>query len=246
MPKVNVYLPDELASAVREANVPLSAVCQAALEQAVRDITAARGAERSPSQQPPDVGLYSRFTPRAREAISLAHEAARSVPHDYIGTEHILLGVLGQGTNVAVTVLNNLGIGLNDLRSEVQAAMGPASESSPSADLPYTPLARRALELTTSEALRLGHNYVGCEHLLLGVLGTDTGLAGKVLRQFGVELHTTRQAVVTALIALATGQGRSRAPVNAASSPEAATTPAEATLERILERLEAIERRLAS
>jgi ATP-dependent Clp protease ATP-binding subunit ClpA len=248
MPKINVYLPDELATAVREANVPVSAVCQVALERAVRDITAARGTEATPSGELPDVGLYSRFTPRAREAITLAQQAARTVPHNYVGTEHILLGVLDQGTNVAVKVLSDLGINLSDLRSELQGAMGPAAGAFPPADLPYTPLARRALELTTSEALRLGHNYIGCEHLLLGLIGTEDGLAGKVLRRFGVELRTTRQAIVTALVAFVTGQQRSTGPASPASAAtlEAAATPSEATLARILERLDAIERRLAS
>jgi ATP-dependent Clp protease ATP-binding subunit ClpC len=236
MPKVNVYLPDELAAAVREAHIPVSAVCQAALERAVRDVTAARSAQEAPSDGAPGVGLFGRFTPRARQAVSLAQRTAGAVPHNYVGTEHVLLGILDEGGNVAIRVLDDLEIDPNDLRTELRASMGPATAGSPEGHPPFTPLAKRALELTAKEALGLGHNYIGCEHLLLGVLATEEGLASKVLRRMGVELRTTRRAVVAALLRFHAEEAK----------PAAPSPPRDATLERILERLTAIERHLAS
>jgi ATP-dependent Clp protease ATP-binding subunit ClpC len=157
------------------------------------------------------------------------------VPHDYVGTEHVLLGILDEGGNVAIRVLDDLDIDPDDLRTELRASMGPASAGSPEGHPPFTPLAKRALELTAKEALGLGHNYIGCEHLLLGLLATEDGLASKVLQRMGVELRTTRRAVVTALLRF-----------HAEPKPAAPSPPPDTTLEQILERLTAIERRLAS
>jgi ATP-dependent Clp protease ATP-binding subunit ClpA len=236
MPKVNVYLPDELAAAVKETQIPVSAVCQAALERAVRDVTAARNADDAPPSELPATGLYGRFTPRAQRVVSLAQQAARDAMHNYVGTEHVLIGILDEGTSVAVKVLAKLEIETEDLRAELRASMGPASDAIPEGHVPFTPLSKRALELTTKEALVLGHNYIGCEHLLLGLLATDEGLASKVLRRMGVELRTTRQTVVAVLSNFAAQQ----------AEPAATATPSQATMTKILERLDAIERRLPS
>jgi ATP-dependent Clp protease ATP-binding subunit ClpC len=236
MPKVNVYLPDELAAAVKETQIPVSAVCQAALERAVRDVTAARNADDAPPSELPATGLYGRFTPRAQRVVSLAQQAARDAMHNYVGTEHVLIGILDEGTSVAVKVLAKLEIETEDLRAELLASMGPASDAIPEGHVPFTPLSKRALELTTKEALVLGHNYIGCEHLLLGLLATDEGLASKVLRRMGVELRTTRQTVVAVLSNFAAQQ----------AEPAATATPSQATMTKILERLDAIERRLPS
>jgi ATP-dependent Clp protease ATP-binding subunit ClpA len=236
VPKVNVYLPDELAAAVRETQIPVSAVCQAALERAVRDITAARNAEDAPPYELPGVGMYGRFTPRARKAMSLAQDAARSAKHSHVGTEHVLIGILDEGGNLAVKVLADLDVEADDLRAELQASMGPATKGKAEGHLPFTPLSKRALELTAKEALRLGHNYVGSEHLLLGLLATEEGVASKVLRRMGIELHTTRQAVVMALYTFVAQQAKQVSP---ATSPPS-------TLEQILSRLDAIERRLSA
>jgi hypothetical protein len=174
-----VYLPDELAAAVRDAQLPVSGICQAALERAVRDVSSARGVDDAPTEDRPSRGLFARYTPRAREAITLAEQRARDVPHSYVGTEHALLGILDQGDNVAIKVLVSLEIELDDLRAELTASMGPPTEQA-EGRLPFTPLAKRALELTTKEALGFGHHYVGCEHLLLGLLATEDGLASHV------------------------------------------------------------------
>jgi ATP-dependent Clp protease ATP-binding subunit ClpC len=232
VPKVNVYLPEELAVAVREAQIPVSAVCQAALERAVRDVTAARNAEDSPADELPGVGLFGRFTPRARKAVSLATEAARDTGHKQVGTEHILVGILDEGSSMAIKALARLDVDSDDLRGELQASMAPGTKRPRVEHPPFSAHCKRALELTTKEALRLGHNYIGCEHLLLGVLATEEALASKVLRHMGVELRTTRQAVVAVLSGIV--------------AQPAAATPPPAILAQILERLDAIERRLSS
>ena len=243
MPKVNVYLPDELAAAVRETQIPVSAVCQAALERAVRDVTAARNAEDAPPYELPGVGMYGRFTSRARKVMSLAQDAARRAKHSQVGTEHVLIGILDEGGNLAVQVLADLDVGADDLRAELQASMTPVPKGrvkgKAEAHLPFTPLSKRALELTAKEALRLGHNYVGSEHLLLGLLATEEGLASKVLRRMGIELHTTRQAVVIALYTFAAGQAKQ-------ASPPMPPESNQSTLDQILRRLDAIERRLSA
>jgi ATP-dependent Clp protease ATP-binding subunit ClpA len=236
MPKVNVYLPDELAAAVKETQIPVSAVCQAALERAVRDVTAARNAEDAPPDQLPGVGMFGRFTPRARKVMSLAQDAARGSKYSHVGTEHVLIGIIDEGGNLAVKVLADLDVEADDLRAELRASMGPESGGKAEGHLPFTPLSKRALELTAKEALRLGHNYIGSEHLLLGLLATEEGLASKVLRRMGIELHTTRLAVVMALPAFFAQHGKK-------SSPPA---PPQATLDQILSRLDAIERRLSA
>ncbi|GIU88163.1 MAG: hypothetical protein KatS3mg009_2678 [Acidimicrobiia bacterium] len=239
MPKVNVYLPEDLAAAVRDAGVPVSAVCQAALERAVREVTAARAAEHPPAPgSEGDGGPYSRFTPRAREALARAEAVARGIPHDFVGTEHLLAGILEQGTNLAVRVLAASEIDPGDVRAELRASMPPPSPA-PAADRPpFTPLASLALERTTQEALALGHNYVGCEHLLLGLLAVEDGLASRVLRRMGLELRTARRAVVNAIAGVAHARGLP--PV-----PPAAPGPAgDEVLRAILERLDRIERRL--
>lgn len=235
MPKINVYLPDDLAEAVREAQLPVSGICQAALERAVRDVSSARGADRTPAEDRPDIGLFARFTQRARQAVTLAEQAARDVPHDYVGTEHVLLGIIDEGGGVGVKVLGPLGIEVADLRAELVASMGPPTRDDLGDHLPFTPLAKRALEAATKEALTLGHNYIGTEHLLLALLATEGGLASQVLRRMGLELRTTRRAVVSALTGFVHAQQTKPAPRAQDSN----------VLEEILRRLDAIEERLA-
>jgi ATP-dependent Clp protease ATP-binding subunit ClpC len=234
MPKINVYLPDELAAAVRDAQVPVSAICQAALERAVRGMAALRSAD-APTVAAGAVasGPFSRFTPRARHAVVLAEEVAKDTPHNYIGTEHLLLGTLDEGGNLARQVLSALDIEIDDLRAELVASMGPPTE--PGGDnLPFTPLLKSSLESAAREALGLGHNYIGCEHLLLGLLATEDGLASKVLRRMGVEMRATKRAVVAAL----TGFVHAREVLGASNDTAAA-------LADIARRLDALEQRMA-
>jgi len=237
MPKINVYLPDELATAVREAQIPVSAICQTALERAVREVTSARGSDVAPDENSAWLGLFGRFTMRARQAITLAQQAAREVPHNYVGTEHVLLGLLDEGGNLAIKVLESLDIEIADLRAELVASMGPATEA-PAGEIPFTPTSKRVLELTAKASLSLGHNYIGCEHILLGLIEAEDGLASRVLRRMGVELRTTRRAVTTALSGF----------VHAVQNPPAQTAAVAETkpdaLDLILQRLDAIESRL--
>jgi ATP-dependent Clp protease ATP-binding subunit ClpA len=235
MPKINVYLPDELATAVRDAQLPVSGICQAALERAVRDVSSARGADQTPPEDRPGIGLFARFTPRARHAVTLAERAARETSHNYVGTEHALLGIIDEGGNLALQVLASLDIEVVDLRAELVASMSPPAPDVGEDHLSFTPLAKRALESATKEALTLGHNYIGCEHLLLGLLATEDGLASQVLRRMGLELRTTRRAVVTAL----SGFVHARA-----DDPSTRPKTADA-VDEILRRLDAIEQRLA-
>jgi ATP-dependent Clp protease ATP-binding subunit ClpA len=236
MPKINVYLADELAEAVREAQLPVSGICQAALERAVRDVSSARGADQTPPEDRPGSGLFARFTPRARHAVSLAERAAREMRHSYVGTEHVLLGIIDEGGNLALRVLDSLDIEAADVRAELTASMSAPTDGPLDDHLPFTPLAKRALELCTKESLGLGHNYIGCEHLLLGLLATEDGLASKVLRRMGLELRTTRRAVINALSGFVQPFERPRAPRRTNVD----------TLDEILRRLDAIEQRLAS
>jgi ATP-dependent Clp protease ATP-binding subunit ClpA len=234
MPKINVYLPDDLAAAVRDAHVPVSAVCQNALERAVRDVTSLRATDVAPHEDHPGLGTLGRFTPRARKALVLAEDAAREVPHNYVGTEHLLLGLIDERGNLAVKVLEALDVELADLRAELRASMRPPGEPV-AGRVAFTALAKRALEATATEALGMAHNYIGCEHVLLGLIATEKGLASEVLRRMGVERLTTRRAVITALTGF----------VHARQNDAAARPDTADTLQRILQRLDTIEQRLA-
>jgi ATP-dependent Clp protease ATP-binding subunit ClpA len=234
MPKINVYLPDELAAAVRDAQVPVSAICQSALERAVRHVSVLRGTDDAPAHEP-TYGPFTRFTGRARTAIAGAQTRAIEHHHDCVGTEHLLLGVLDERENLAIKMLTALDVEPDDLRAELVASLKPASPDVPNQP-PFSPLAKKALEMATKESAALGHNYVGCEHLLLGLLRTEDGLASQVLRRMGLELRTTRRTVVTALAGYV--QAREQHPPEPSAAPSA--------LAEILRRLEAIERRLAN
>lgn len=234
MPKVNVYLPDELAAAVKDANVPVSAICQSALERAVREVTALREAEpgRHPENQEWAAGTgiaFARYTNRARHAVSLGRQAALGLGQDCVGTEHLLLGILEEGGNLAVRVLEGFDVLPDDVEREIRGHI--TAGESPASDTPLTPNARTALELASNESAKLGLNYLGCEHLLLGLIAEPRGLAGSVLRQLGLELRITRRAVVTALSGYVHAQR---------NEPAASRT----RLDEILERLDAIEARL--
>ncbi|MDQ3147399.1 MAG: ATP-dependent Clp protease ATP-binding subunit, partial [Actinomycetota bacterium] len=219
--------------AVRDAQVPVSAICQSALERAVRDVSSLRAVDEPPPAGHPLVGMLGRFTPRVTKSLALAEKEARAVPHGYVGTEHLLLGMMDEGGNLGIKVLEALDIELADLRSELVASMGPGGRGDGS--VPFTPLAKQAIERAAKEALGMFHNYVGCEHLLLGLVATEEGLASQVLRRMGVELRTARRAVATALTGF----------LHAQQSPKPARPEAGDTLQQILRRLDAIEQRLA-
>ncbi len=142
--------------------------------------------------------MFERFTDRARRVVVLAQEEARLLNHNYIGTEHILLGLIHEGEGVAARGLESLGINLEAVRSEVVEMIGQGSQA-PSGHIPFTPRAKKVLELSLREALQLGHNYIGTEHILLGLIREGEGVAAQVLQKLGAELHKVRQTVIQLL-----------------------------------------------
>ncbi len=142
--------------------------------------------------------MFERFTDRARRVVVLAQEEARLLNHNYIGTEHILLGLIHEGEGVAARGLESLGISLESVRSQVVEIIGQGSQA-PSGHIPFTPRAKKVLELSLREALQLGHNYIGTEHILLGLIREGEGVAAQVLQKLGAELHKVRQTVIQLL-----------------------------------------------
>jgi ATP-dependent Clp protease ATP-binding subunit ClpC len=142
--------------------------------------------------------LFERFTDRARRVVVLAQEEARLLNHNYIGTEHILLGLIHEGEGVAAKALESLGISLEAVRSQVEEIIGQGSQS-PSGHIPFTPRAKKVLELSLREALQLGHNYIGTEHILLGLIREGEGVAAQVLVKLGADLSRVRQQVIQLL-----------------------------------------------
>lgn len=213
MPKINVYLPDELAEAVKDAGVPVSAVCQRALEQAVRRVTAIRESVLGDLDGEP-TGALARFTDRARTVLKLAAERARDEGAPVLGTEHLLAAMLDEGANLALLVLRAMEIDPQRVARDLalhRPAEREAAEREPveteaagpgepgSGTIRFGQDAANALELTVTEAVALGHNYVGCEHLLLGLVTEPDGVAGQVLRSLGAEPKLVRRAVTAAL-----------------------------------------------
>jgi ATP-dependent Clp protease ATP-binding subunit ClpA len=139
--------------------------------------------------------MFERFTDRARRVVVLAQEEARSLDHNYIGTEHILLGMLREGEGVAAKALEELGIGLDAIRQQVVEIIGRGQQL-PSGHIPFTPRAKKVLELSLRESLQLGHEYIGTEHILLGMLREGEGVAAKALEELGIGLDAIRQQVV--------------------------------------------------
>jgi ATP-dependent Clp protease ATP-binding subunit ClpC len=142
--------------------------------------------------------VFERFTDRARRVVVLAQEEARLLNHSYIGTEHILLGLIHEGEGVAAKALESLNISLEAVRAQVEEIIGQGG-SSPSGHIPFTPRAKKVLELSLREALQLGHNYIGTEHILLGLIREGEGVAAQVLVKLGADLSRVRQQVIQLL-----------------------------------------------
>ncbi|MDA8261944.1 MAG: ATP-dependent Clp protease ATP-binding subunit [Actinomycetota bacterium] len=142
--------------------------------------------------------MFERFTDRARRVLVLAQEEARLLNHNFIGTEHILLGLIHEGEGVAAKALESLGISLEAVREKVEELIGPASGPSAGSP-PFTPRAKKVLELSLREALQLGHNYIGTEHMLLGLVREGEGVAAQVLTSLGADLSRVRQQVIQIL-----------------------------------------------
>src|SRR6266851_1874809 len=142
--------------------------------------------------------MFERFTDRARRVVVLAQEEARMLNHNYIGTEHILLGLIHEGEGVAAKALESLGISLEAVRQQVEEIIGQGQQA-PSGHIPFTPRAKKVLELSLREARRLGHNYIGTEHILLGLIHEGDGVGAQVLRGFGVDFNRARQQIIQLL-----------------------------------------------
>jgi ATP-dependent Clp protease ATP-binding subunit ClpC len=166
--------------------------------------------------------MFERFTDRARRVVVLAQEEARLLNHSYIGTEHILLGLIHEGEGVAAKALESLGISLEAVRSQVEEIIGQGG-SSPSGHIPFTPRAKKVLELSLREALQLGHNYIGTEHILLGLIREGDGVAAQVLVKLGADLSRVRQQVIQLLSGYQGPSGSSSGSGSGGGSREGAT-----------------------
>ncbi|HET7929683.1 MAG TPA: ATP-dependent Clp protease ATP-binding subunit [Actinomycetota bacterium] len=150
--------------------------------------------------------MFERFTDRARRVVVLAQEEARMLNHNYIGTEHILLGLIHEGEGVAAKALESLNISLEAVRQQVEEIIGQG-QAAPTGHIPFTPRAKKVLELSLREALQLGHNYIGTEHILLGLIREGEGVAAQVLQKLGADLNRVRQTVIQLLSGYTAGKG---------------------------------------
>jgi ATP-dependent Clp protease ATP-binding subunit ClpC len=250
MPKINVYLPDDLATAVREAGIAVSPICQHALAEAVRAVGQARKMVerlRDPDFDPASVPLIGariagRMTPRLSEAIRLAREL--SGPPDLVGTGHLLMGLLDEGNNLAVSVLGALDVDLEELRNAA-LAMGtgeegvtaPAENGRLDSELGASLWAglsfqsRLAIASALEVSVDLAHNYLGCEHLLIGLLSNPDNGASRALESFGVDRASAYRAVTTAVAGFA-------------HAKQMSATSEVSKLDAISRRLDDLERRL--
>jgi ATP-dependent Clp protease ATP-binding subunit ClpA len=182
--------------------------------------------------------MFERFTDGSRRVVVLAQEEARMLNHNYIGTEHILLGLLREGDGYAARALESLGISLDAVRQQVQEIIGRGQQA-PSVHIPFTPRAKGVLELSLRESLQLGHGYIGTEHILLGLIREDDGVAAQVLVRLGADLDRVRQQ---ALQLLAGHQGQDAGSAGSQPGGRArAGLPDDA-----LARFDALDRRLAA
>ena len=165
--------------------------------------------------------MFERFTDRARRVVVLAQEEARMLSHNYIGTEHILLGLIHEGEGVAAKALESLDISLEAVRAQVEEIIGQGQQA-PSGHIPFTPRAKKVLELSLREALQLGHSYIGTEHILLGLIREGEGVAAQVLQKLGADLNRVRQQVIQLLSGF---QGKESGQSAAAASGSSSEAP---------------------
>ena len=162
--------------------------------------------------------MFERFTEKAIKVIMLAQEEARRLGHNFVGTEQVLLGLIGEGTGVAAKTLKSMGVNLKDARTEVEKIIGRGS-GFVAVEIPFTPRAKRVLELSWDEARQLGHNYIGTEHLLLGLIREGEGVAARVLENLGVDLNKVRSNVIKML-----GESKPQATAGGSSSGSSSST----------------------
>ncbi|MBC6453133.1 MAG: ATP-dependent Clp protease ATP-binding subunit [Hormoscilla sp. SP5CHS1] len=190
--------------------------------------------------------MFERFTEKAIKVIMLAQEEARRLGHNFVGTEQILLGLIGEGTGVAAKVLKSMGVNLKDARIEVEKIIGRGS-GFVAVEIPFTPRAKRVLELSLEEARKLGHNYIGTEHLLLGLIREGEGVAARVLENLGVDLSKARTQVIrmlgeTAEVTSGGGGGRTKTPTLDEFGSNLTQMAGEGKLDPVVGRQQEIER----
>ena len=191
--------------------------------------------------------MFERFTEKAIKVIMLAQEEARRLGHNFVGTEQILLGVIGEGTGVAAKVLKGMGVNLKDARIEVEKIIGRGS-GFVAVEIPFTPRAKRVLELSLEEARQLGHNYIGTEHLLLGLIREGEGVAARVLENLGVDLSKVRTEVIRMLGETAevtpgvSSKGRNKTPTLDEFGTNLTKLAVEGKLDPVVGRMKEIER----
>jgi Clp amino terminal domain, pathogenicity island component/UvrB/uvrC motif len=184
--------------------------------------------------------MFERFTDRARRVVARAQEEARMLNHNYIGTEHILLGLIHEGDGVGAKALESLGISLQAVRAQVEEIIGQGQQA-PSGHIPFTPRAKKVMELTLREALQLGHNYIGTEHILLGLIREGDGVAAQVLVKLGADLNRVTQQVI---ILLHGHPAEEPSPSGTAAGQHMLLSGAQARLDAVEGRLAAVEQQM--
>ncbi|GLY80200.1 Clp protease N-terminal domain-containing protein [Actinoallomurus iriomotensis] len=235
MPKINVYLPDDLAEAVKDSGVPVSAICQRALDQAVRRVNSIRAAVLSDTGPEDLASRLPNFTERARTTLRLAVRRAREQGVPEVGTEHLLGGLLDEGGNLGLQVLQVLEIQPDQLTRELARATPAAAEEE--AGRRFSGPAANALELTATEAIGMQHNYIGCEHLLVALALEPDGTAGKVLRSLGADARAVRRTVSAAVA----GYAHLRAQKSAVDPQAALAAAVRREIEPLIRRIERLE-----
>ncbi|HEX5202445.1 Clp protease N-terminal domain-containing protein [Paractinoplanes rhizophilus] len=251
MPKINVYLPDDLADAVRDAGLPVSSICQRALEQAVRRTTAIRQALLDEIRPDQLTARLPSFTARLVTAVTLAAERAKTAGRPHVTTADLLAGMLAEGGNLALQLLTALDIepGTLDVPTAAEPGPGQPGPGQPGPDQPgpgepglrFGNAAAVAIELAVGEAIGLGHNYVGCEHLLIALAAEPDGAAGELLRTRGADARSVRRAVAAALA----GYAHLRATAGAPALPPAVLAAFRAELTPLIQRIERLEAQAA-
>ena len=238
MPKINVYLPDDLAEAVKAAGLPVSPICQQALEVAVRRVTAIRETAKLDLTESDPTAGFERFTKRAKTVVDGAIRLARESDQQLVGTKHLLAAMIDEGNNMALQALRAMEIEPDD----VLADLANRSATEPAADGPATGLrlsgpAATVLKSSLDEAISLAHNYIGCEHLLLGMVNEPDGVAGEVLRARGAEPRLVRRSLQALLQGFMFARSKDQAPSGPAEALQQALAP-------IMRRLDSLEQRM--
>ncbi len=189
-----------------------------------------------------ELAMFERFTSRARRVVVLAQEEARMLNHNYIGTEHILLGLIHEGEGVAAQALESLGVSLEAARQQVEEVVG-LGKRAPSGHIPFTPPAKRVLELSLREALQLGHNSIGTGHILLGLLREGESAGTQILVRLGNDLNIVRRRVIS-LLPGEEGEADRPATVRPVRPQQGARNEIRDALSAITDRLTAIEKHL--